>query len=192
MVARREITTRVSAKSFRIINVLLLVLIIGGLIVAAQFVGKGGDDAPKIGVVATAGSPVSEALTQAGRLTGSGVDIRPFATPDEARAQVESGDVSAALVANAPGSSTAFTAITKDGLSGSAETLIRYRGVPVGSACGDQLNRANPAAVTSAAAASSTLSVTETKVTKPDEGQRIAIAYIGAFYCLRQFCRAEG
>ncbi|GAA1899588.1 ABC transporter permease [Williamsia serinedens] len=184
LVARREITTRVSTKSFRIINVLLLVLIVGGLIVAAQFVGKGGDDAPKIGLVAAAGSPVSEALTQAGRLTGSGVDIRPFATPEEARSQVESGDVAAALVANGPGSSTAFTAITKDGLSGSAETLIRTAVSQSGLRTAISSAGANPAAVTSAAAASSTLSVAETKVTKPDEGQRIAIAYIGVILLL--------
>ena len=184
LVARREITTRVSTKSFRIINVLLLVLIVGGLIIAAQFVGKGGDNAPKIGVVAAAGSPVSDALTQAGRLTGTGVDVRPFATADEARSKVESGDVSAALVANTPGASTAYTAITKDGLSGSAETLIRTAVSQSGLRAALVSVGANPAAVTSQAAASSTLSVTETKVTKPDEGQRLAIAYIGVVLLL--------
>ncbi|MGZ8178780.1 ABC transporter permease [Williamsia sp. SKLECPSW1] len=184
LVARREITTRVSTRSFRIINGLLLVLIVGGLIVAAQFVGKGGDDTPKIGVVAASGSTVSDALTQAGRLIGTGVDVRTYASADEARTQVESGDVSAALIANQPGARTAFTAITKDGLSGSTETLVRTAVSQSGLRAAIAAAGASPVAVTSEAAASSTLSVTETKVTKPDEGQRLAIAYIGVFLLL--------
>ncbi|MCP2192786.1 ABC transporter permease [Williamsia deligens] len=184
LVARREITTRVATKSFKIINVLLLALVIGGLIVAAQFVGKGGDDAPKIGVVAGADSTVGQVLQQAGQATGTGVRVVPIATAQEARTQVESGDVSAALVANGPGSGTAFTAVTKDGLSGSAETLIRTAVAQSGLRTAISASGANPAAVTSAAAASSTLSVTETKVTKPDEGQRLAIAYIGVVLLL--------
>lgn len=181
LIARREITTRVRTRSFLITNALMLVLIIGGLIVASIFTG--GDDKPeKIGVVGT-NAALSQSITQAGTLSGTSVEIVPLADAAAARTQVDAGDVSVALGTGAVGG-PAYTAITKDGLSGTSETIVRTALAQL--AQREALARSNidPASFNEEQQTASALQVTQTKPDKPDEGQRLAIAYVGVILLL--------
>ncbi|MCX6467798.1 MAG: ABC transporter permease [Corynebacteriales bacterium] len=181
LIARREISTRVRARSFLITNALLLVVIIGGLIVASIFTG--GDDKPeKIGVVGT-NTALSQSITAAGQVTGTKVEIVPLADAAQARTQVDAGDVSVAVAPGQAGGA-AFTAVTKDGLSGTSETIVRTAIAQLAQQQALARNNIDPAAFAAAQQAGNRLDVTETTPAKADEGQRLAIAYVGVILLL--------
>jgi len=169
LVAGREITTRAATKSFIVTNGLLLVVIVAGIIVLSMFTGD--TKATKVGLVGD-DPRISQTIVAIGDASGEKIEIIPIGNVDEARQQTEDGDVKVALV---PGSGNNYEAITKDDLDGTLEGVLRT------AVSQDGLTKAlaDQNVDLSEISADSTLTVTETKPAKPDEGQRIAVALTG-------------
>lgn len=122
LIAGREISTRVRARSFLITTIVTLVIVVG--VVAMYAALSGGDDGPDRTTVAQSGVSVEvqQAVTSAG--DGLGLHIT-FTAAATARQQASDGDVDAALVRDGAG----YRVYSKnDELNASLETALR-RGV---------------------------------------------------------------
>ena len=144
-------------------------VIVAGIIVLSMFTGD--TKATKVGLVGD-DPRISQTIVAIGDASGEKIEIIPIGNVDEARQQTEDGDVKVALV---PGSGNNYEAITKDDLDGTLEGVLRT------AVSQDGLTKAlaDQNVDLSEISADSTLTVTETKPAKPDEGQRIAVALTG-------------
>lgn len=169
LVAKREIVTRARTRSFLISTAIVMVIIVVGAIVWSSL--RGGDDSEKVGVVGDQ-AVLSQTIEGAGDAADTAIQIVPVDSEQAARDRVASGDLDAAVV---PGASpTAYTLISKSGLSsalggilqGSIDQSVLARGLAERGVDAGSLPRAE-------------INTVETSPSKPDEGQRIAIALIG-------------
>lgn len=175
LVSQREFLTRARTKSFIISNALILALMIGGLIVTSIFVG--GDDKPdvtKVGLVGSA-QQLGPALTAAGPALGLDIETVDL-SEEQARAQAADGEVAAALL---PGAGPAVTALTDKSVDDTLHSLLDavVRAEATDTALTAQgVDQAKLQADTEGAV------VTVEAINPPnaDEGQRLALALIGA------------
>lgn len=183
LVALREIKTRTRSKAFLISNAVLVVLIVGGIIVASALSG-GPDNPDKVGVVGS--SALQRSLDTTG--TSLGTPVTASAVPDAAtaRTKVDSGDLDVALV---PASGGAYTALSKDDVSDGLRTVLQ---TAVAQQAGDAALTAqgvDPAAVARATAAA-TVTVDAINPPKAVNGQRLALAYISVLLLYFQLLTA--
>ncbi|MFC3242461.1 ABC transporter permease [Gordonia humi] len=161
-------TTRVRTRSFVVTNVIMLLVAIVGCIVAAQFVG---DDGPKTETVATQGvSPGAKAsITATGEQLGVTLKLTDSA---DARTQAADGSVKAAVVAEPGGG---FRVYSEDELDSDLEAAIK------GGISSAAVDAALQKAGTDPATLQQNTSVTveRTKKVADDQGQRLALSYVG-------------
>lgn len=172
LVMARELSTRTRSRSFLVSNAVMLVLIVGGIVLASVLT-RGGDDPDAVGVVGGQSS-LASVLTATGEALDHPVTVRPLPDEPAARAAVQDGDLDVALVPLAGG---AVRAVTDDEVPGAlgavissavrqqaADTALRERGV-------------DPAQV-AAATSRATVTVDAIDPPRPDAGQRTALAYV--------------
>lgn len=171
LVAVREIKTRIRSKAFLISNAILVVLIVGGIIVASAVSGGSGNP-DKVGVVGS--SSLQQTLSAAGR--GLGTPVTTSAVPDAtaARTQVNAGDLDVALV---PTSNGAYIAVSKGDVSDGLRTVLQTAVAQQASNAALTAQGVDPAAVARVAAAA-TVTVEAINPPKAVNGQRLALAYI--------------
>lgn len=173
LIARREFDVQVRKKSFLISNAIVLVVIIGGIIAFSIF--SGGDDSEDRTPVGLVGDQaIAQTLTAVGDQLGTPVEIRQIGTADDARTQIENGDVDVALV---PGQGGAFTAITEDTVAGSLRAVLDTAVAAQAQDTALTGLGVDPADLASATAAAG---VTVEAVDPPDpaQGQRLALSFI--------------
>ncbi|MPQ99340.1 ABC transporter permease subunit [Modestobacter sp. I12A-02628] len=95
LVARREVSTRITDRTFLVTTVVTLVLIIGLLVF--QVLLNSDDDPTRVGVVGSS-STIEPFLTEQATAFGQEVQVSSAADEAELRTQVEDGDVDAGLV----------------------------------------------------------------------------------------------
>lgn len=123
LVAQREIVTRAATRSFIVTTALMMVVIVIGAIVLALLTG--GDDRQRVGV---SGTPTSDSTAIAATLPRVGdqlgVPIETVGVEDaaQARAQVASGDLDAAVITTSP---TTFVTVSKDEMDTKLDAAIR-------------------------------------------------------------------
>ncbi|WP_026918792.1 ABC transporter permease [Gordonia shandongensis] len=169
LVAGREISTRIRERSFIISTGLMLaVIVVGGIVWAAL---SGGDGAKSVGVVG--GDPaLMQSIETAGDAAGQKIDARMIPDASTARADVDDGDVDAALIIGIHGS---YRAISKNTMDPTVEGVLR------GVVAQRSLTTALDARGVDAATLPRTdLAMTRTQEQKPDEAQRISVALIGS------------
>lgn len=106
LVAKREFSTRVFAKSFLISTAVVLAVIIGGQVAIAMT--SGGADRSTVGVVA--GTPaLSAALQQSAKAFDTRVEVRTVDTEEHARRLIAAGDLDVMLVGTGQGRYAATT-----------------------------------------------------------------------------------
>ncbi|WP_132992731.1 ABC transporter permease [Gordonia zhaorongruii] len=168
LVAAREIATRIKTKSFIVTNVIMLIVAIGGCIVASLVI----DDGPSTEQIAVQG--VSSEARDAIGATGDqiGVDLE-FSDDADARERAASGDVTAAIIAQPDGG---FRVYSENELDPKVEAAIKG-GVST-SAVSGALSQAgvDPQSVHR----NSTVTVERTKAATPHESERIGLAYVGS------------
>ncbi|MDF0529799.1 ABC transporter permease [Tsukamurella sp. 8F] len=167
LIARREISTRMHGKAFRITSAITLVVIVGGLILIHAL--SGGSEKTSIGV-AGGDAALDHSIQVAGESTGKSYDLRHFATAEEAQRHVEDGDVKGALVLSA-GHYTAY--FDKEGdptLTALFGAAARQHAIATSldATAQSQLQHATEA---------SALTVHELAPPPADQGQRLVIAY---------------
>lgn len=101
LVARREFRAQVVKKSFVISNVIVLLVIAGGIVAFAVFSGGGEEERPGIGVAGA--GPLAAAVTGAGDRLGLPVDVRALDSAQAGRDAVAAGELEVALVPAADG-----------------------------------------------------------------------------------------
>ena len=170
LIARREIATRAKTKSFIISTVALMLVIVIGLVLWKAFSG-GGEDPDRIGVVGGSSS-LSSTIEQLGKATNTPVSVVSLPDAGQARAQVSDGSVDAAVVVNQYG---AYTLLSDKGLSGDLNGVLRASIQQVTLTTG-LADRGVDAATLPAPA----VSVQQLQPDKPEAGQRITIALVGA------------
>lgn len=123
LIASREVSTRVAMRSYRIsliVQVLIVALIAVSPVLIAKFTS--GDDGPTVRHVAVVNA--SDVDATAGLDAGLQIlttdtdttwELTEVASEDEARAQLEAGDVDAAVIVVPEGSELAFTILTESG-----------------------------------------------------------------------------
>lgn len=168
LVAQREITTRAKTKSFLITTALLMIVIIIGAIVAALLTGRDSHD--RVGLVGNSAA-ISSTLPAVGEQLGTPIDVVVVGDAATARERVASGDLAAAVVATTP---TNYVTISKDSLDPQLGGAIRSTIESV--AMTESLAARGVDAKTLPKV---TIAAEQTKPSKPEEGQRIAIALIG-------------
>lgn len=169
LIAQREISTRARTRSFLISTVALMLVIVVGLIVWKAFSG-GGTDPKRVGLAGD--SSLSATISESGKASGTPITVVEVSGEPAARSQVASGDVDAAVVR---GAGEQYTLISKtgldDSLSGALRAAIAQRTLTEG--LGER-------GVDAASLPSPTIITVDTTPAKPDEGQRIVIALVGA------------
>ena len=175
LVAKREFATRARTKSFIISNAVLLVLLIAGIIAASVFSG-GSDSASKLGLVGAASS-LSAPLKTTAESVGTSIDTSTVPDEATAKAEVDSGDLDAALLPHSGGS---YTVLVKKEASKSLHVTLTavVRQQAVDTALSAQ--GVDPASVAQAAARAN-VTVDATSPPDPQANQRIGLAYIALF-----------
>ncbi|OLL72556.1 putative ABC transporter, permease component [Pseudonocardia sp. Ae168_Ps1] len=178
LVARREFRAQVVKKSFVISNVIVLLVIAGGIVAFAVF-GGSGDDRPAVGV---AGPPALAAtVTAAGDRLGLPVDVRPVGSADAGRDAVLAGDLDVAVVPAADGAVAIVTeevpgpvrAVLDAALQQQArDTALTGLGVDPA-----ELDRSTAPAV---------LTVDAADPPDPEAGQRTALSFVALFLLFGQ------
>ncbi len=134
LIAGREIKTRVAMSSYKwslIIQVVIVALMAASPVVIAKFTG--GDDGPAVRSVAVVNTTDVDAISGLNVSldlltvdTNTTWELAPVDTEEEARAQLEDGDVDAAMIVEQEGQELAFTILTESGdpQSSTAQMLI--------------------------------------------------------------------
>ena len=134
LIASREIKTRVAMRSYKwslIVQVLIVALIAVSPVLIAKFTGD--DDGPtvrNVAVVNTSDADAMTGLTSALSVltaeSGSAWDLAEASSEEDARAQLEAGDIDAVVLIAPDGDKLAFTILTDSGdpQSSLAQTLI--------------------------------------------------------------------
>ncbi|QBJ97400.1 ABC transporter permease [Rhodococcus sp. ABRD24] len=170
LVARREFLTQVTKRSFVISNVIILIAIVGGILIASFLSGSDDEDRAKVGLVGD--QSLSAVLVATGEAAGNPLEVTGIADPQTARSEVENGDLDVALI---PGDGGSVTAITESEIAASLRVVLD-------SAVASQAQSAALAAqgVDAAQLAETTRSavVTVEAIDPPDpeRGQRIALS----------------
>ena len=172
LIARREITTRVRSTSFLISNAVLLVIIVGGVVAASVF-GGGAQDPKRVGLVGAAQS-LSSSLTVGGDAVDLPISIRELSEVQAARNQVAAGDLEVALVAGTGGG---FVAITDKDVPSDLRRVLDIAVQQQALAAALREQGVDPAQL-SAATAGAVVTVDALDPAGPDQGQRLALAYI--------------
>lgn len=186
LVAKREFLVKVYTKSFVIVNALLLVVVVAGLIVWAAVRSDDDGAATKIGVTGSATS-LSETIVATGRAAGTTIEIVDVAGPDEARAQVENGDLEAAFVGDAD-------VVVEEDLSPELRAVLQSA-VQQNALDGALRNNGVDPAELAAQVGDTNLAVTALHPQASDHDQRIALALVGAvllFIGVANFAPAVG
>lgn len=170
LVAQREINTRVRTKSFLISTVALMLIIVIGLVVWKAFSG-GGTDPERVGL-AGGDTSLSSSISAIGEASGTPISVVEITGAQQAREQVNSGDLDAAVVANADG---AYTVYSKDGLDSSLSGVLNASIEQTNLAAGLRAQGVDAAALPRAQ-----VSTVQTEPTAADTGQRIVIALVGS------------
>lgn len=135
LIASREIRTRVAMRSYKwslIIQVVIVALIAMSPIIIARFTGVD-DSGPTVRNVAVVNQTDTDAITglSSGLMiltadSGSAWDLVEVAAEDDARAQLDAGDVDAVVIVVPEGNELAFTILTESGdpQSSVEQTLI--------------------------------------------------------------------
>ncbi|GAA1400302.1 ABC transporter permease [Pseudonocardia kongjuensis] len=118
LVARREFRAQVVKRSFVVSNLIVLLVIAGGIIAFSVFSGSGEPDRSTVGVVGDA--PLGSAVATAADRAGVPVEISPLGSADEGRAAVQAGDLDVALV---PGDGGAVAVVDSELPSGLGAVL---------------------------------------------------------------------
>ncbi|NDK88433.1 ABC transporter permease [Gordonia desulfuricans] len=170
LIARREIVTRAKTRSFVITTGALMLIIIVGSIIWSALSG-GGPSTERVGLVGDAPG-LSATLEASGKAAGTPIDVVTVPSEQQARDDVSSGDLDAAIVA---GPSDQFVLL---GISGVDDTLAGIVHASIDQsvlAAGLAEHGVDPASLPRAS-----IRTEETSPTKPDEGQRIAVALVGS------------
>ena len=175
LIAGREITTRVRSTSFLISNAVLLVVIVGGVVAASVF-GGGAQDPKRVGLVGAAQS-LSSSLTAGGDAVELPISIRELPAVQAARDQVAAGDLEVALVAGTGGG---FVAITDEDVPSDLRRVLDIAVQQQALAAALREQGVDPAQL-SAATAGAVVTVDALDPAGPDQGQRLALAYIAVF-----------
>lgn len=175
LIAGREITTRVRSKTFLISNAVLLVLIVGGIVAASVF-GGGAQDPRRVGLVGAAQS-LSSSITAGGDAVDLPISIRELPDEQAARDQVAAGDLEVALVAGTGGGVVAITDedVPRD-LRSVLDAAVRQQALTSALRAQDV-----DAAQLSAATAGAVVTVDASDPTDPEQGQRLALAFVSVF-----------
>lgn len=99
LVARREIDERLRSKSYRVITVLLVVVIVA-VGVVSRLVGATGSDDVKIGVTGSSSAGLDDAVVQSAEAFDRDAEVVTFDDGESARRAVDDGDVDAAVDAD--------------------------------------------------------------------------------------------
>lgn len=184
LVAGREIRTRLRTKAFLIANAVIVVLIVGGLVLAAALTG-GPTEADKVGLVGDTRS-LAAALSSTGEAAGTAIETRELADAEAARAAVSAGDLDVALL---PGTDGAVTAVTKGGLDPQLGTALGsvVRQAAVDAALAQQ--GVDPALLARAGGAAT---LTEQTLDPPRtvDAQRLALAYVAVLLLYAQLLQS--
>ena len=172
LIAGREITTRVRSTSFLISNAVLLVVIVGGVVAASVF-GGGAQDPKRVGLVGAAQS-LSSSLTAGGDAVDLPISIRELPDVQAARDQVAAGDLEVALVAGTGGG---FVAITDEDVPSDLGSVLDIAVQQQALAAALREQGVDPAQL-AAATAGAVVTVDALDPAGPEQGQRLALAYI--------------
>jgi len=172
LVAKREITTRVRGKAFRISTLVMLIGIIATVLISKAV--SGSDNAKDVGFVAgqQASAP---ALVSVGEAIGSTIHTPTVATREAGEQQLRDGKLDALVIGTTADGSLQVEAKKKlDTTVRNALTVLTQR-----TALDTQLRKAgvDPASVSDAVSAAR-LEVTSLQRVDPDEGQKLAIGII--------------
>lgn len=174
LVMARELATRLRSRAFVISNAVLLVVIVGGIVIAS-IVSSGSDDADKVLAVGPASS-LTRTLSASGKAFDHPLEIVSVDDESTARRQVADGEAEVALVARAGGG---YTAVTQDQVGSRLRAVLddAVRQQAVQGALDRQ--GVDPQAL---AAETSTAVVTVDALDppRPDSGERTALAYVAA------------
>lgn len=186
LVARREFAVQVRTKSFLISNIVVLVLIVGGLVITSIVRGDGGPEKLTLALASPSAS-LSQTIEASGQTAGLAIDIQDKKGGDEVRAAVASEDADAGLVANDDGS---YTAVAKEELDPALKAVLEGS---VGQHAFTQALAEQDVdqARLDAAVAAAALQVQTTEPADPDKGQRVVLSLAVTYLLLFQimgFC----
>ncbi|MGV9824037.1 ABC transporter permease [Gordonia sp. NPDC003429] len=170
LIARREITTRVKTRSFVISTVALMLVIVVGLVIWKAFSG-GGTDAQRIGVVG-GDTALATTIEQIGSAGGTPIDVVTVPDRQQARTQVDAGDLDGAVVV---GTGTSYTLVSKDGMSESLTSVLRTA-IEQSTLISGLATRG----VDAATLPRPQVTLVNTEPATPDAGQRIVVALVGS------------
>ncbi|BBG01927.1 MULTISPECIES: ABC transporter permease [Pseudonocardia] len=122
LVARREFRAQVVKRSFVVSNLIVLLVIAGGIIGFSIFSGSGEPDRSTVGVVGAA--PLGASVADAAERAGMPVEIRPLASAEQGRAAVEAGDLDVALVPGDGGAVAVVDSELPSGLGGVLDAVL--------------------------------------------------------------------
>lgn len=134
LIAGREVKTRVAMNSYKL-SLIVQVLIVAIIAMSPVFIAKftGGDDGPTVRNVAVVNATDIDAVTGLDAAlqllaadSNTTWELAEVGSEDEARTQLENGDIDAAVLINPEGEELAFTILTESGdpQSSTEQTLI--------------------------------------------------------------------
>lgn len=134
LIAGREVKTRVAMNSYKL-SLIVQVLIVAIIAMSPVFIAKftGGDDGPTVRNVAVVNATDIDAVTGLDAAlqllaadSNTTWELAEVGSEEEARTQLENGDIDAAVLINPEGEELAFTILTESGdpQSSTEQTLI--------------------------------------------------------------------
>lgn len=169
IIAVREITVRARERSFLISTALMIAVIVIGAIIWSALAGRDGAD--KIGMVDGA-PPLAGAITQTGVSTGHRVVFVVVNDAATAQRQVDDGTLKAAVLA---GPGRHYTILSKSGTDSALDGVLH------GGISAYQLEASlSQHGVTLTDLPRATIVDRQLEPAKPDVGQRVGVAMIGA------------
>lgn len=169
LVARREFRTQVMKKSFIISNVIILLVIVGGIVAYSLFSG-GDDERATIGLVGD--QSLSASLVATGDVIGNPVEVSEIADERTARDRVGGGELDVALI---PGEDGTVTAITESEISAGLRAVIDASVGQQAQVAALRAEGIDPAAFADAVGQAA-VTVEALDPPDPERGQRVALS----------------
>lgn len=168
LVARREIVTRARTRSAVVSTAALMAIIVIGCIILAAFTG--GEDTERIGMVG-GDEALTATIVAVGEASGQQIEIVTIPDAEDARNQVEAGDIDTVLIADAGG----YEGLSKSGMAADTEGILR-----AAVAQHDLAGALSERGVDLATLPQAPVQFTTIEPVGEDEAQRIVVALVGS------------